>query len=684
MMNPSLIAPKSIALVGASNELSKPGGKALANLLSAKFDGEIYPVNPKEQIVQGINCFKEITEIPNCDLAIIAIASKFVNPTVDYLAEHKGTKAFIVLSAGFSEVGGEGIALEQELVQIINKHQASLIGPNCIGVMNTHYAGVFAGPIPKLDPKGCDFVSGSGATAVFILETAIQRGLPFASIYSVGNSATIGVEEVLEYWDNNFGENSSKIKLIYIEQVHNPQKFLKHTTSLIKKGCRIAAVKSGTSEAGSRAVSSHTGSLAGSDSAVDALFRKAGIIRCSSRDELITIGSVLFYKELKGNNIAIITHAGGPGILCTDALQKNGMNVPKIEDEKANELLSKLYYGSSVANPIDFLATGTAEQLGIILDYVDNYFDNIDGSIVIFGTPGLFDVTDAYNVLNNKINTLKKPIFPVLPSPVQAAKETEHFINLGKAIFPDEANLATALAKVYNTNKPAEIEKYNLTKEDIEFRNEIFSKVSTNEFLPPDINKNILEYVGLPLVPEYYYADKKSIDKDVHNFQYPVVMKVIGPVHKSDVGGVVLNIQNGEEVLSNYDKLMQITDATGVLVQPMVSGTELFIGLKKEDDFGHIIFFGLGGIFVEVLKDISYKLLPINNYEAHELIKSIKSYPLIQGIRGKKGIDQDRLADILMKVSKLSQILPEITEMDINPLIATENSIFSVDMRIKI
>ncbi len=684
MINQSLIAPKSIALVGASNELSKPGGKALANLLSAKFDGDIYPINPKEQVVQGIKCFKEITEIPKCDLAIIAIASKFVNPTVEYLAEQKGTKAFIVLSAGFSEVGGEGIALEQELVQIINKHQASLIGPNCIGVMNTHYAGVFAGPIPKLDPKGCDFVSGSGATAVFILETAIQRGLPFASIYSVGNSATIGVEEVLEYWDKNFDENSSKIKLIYIEQVHNPHKFLKHTTSLIKKGCRIAAVKSGTSEAGSRAVSSHTGSLAGSDSAVEALFRKAGIIRCSSRDELITVGSVLFYKELKGNNIAIITHAGGPGILCTDALQKNGVNVPKIEDEKANELLSKLYYGSSVANPIDFLATGTAEQLGIILDYVDNYFDNIDGSIVIFGTPGLFDVTDAYNVLNDKINTLKKPIFPVLPSPVQAAKETEHFINLGKAIFPDEANLATALAKVYNTNKPAEIEKYDLTNDDIEFRNEILSNVSKNEYLPPYISKKILEYVGLPLVPEYYYADKKNLEKDIYNFIYPVVMKVIGPVHKSDVGGVVLNIQNGEEALSIYDKLMQITDATGVLVQPMVSGTELFIGLKKEDDFGHLIFFGLGGIFVEVLKDISYKLLPINNYEAKELIKSVKSYPIIQGIRGKKGIDQDRLADILMKVSKLSQILPEITEMDINPLIATENSIFSVDMRIKL
>lgn len=682
MINSFLTNPKSIALVGASNDETKPGGKALKNLLSTNFQGALYPVNPKESTVQGLNCYKEVSEIPNCELAILAIASKFVNQTVEYLALNKGTKAFIIFSAGFSEVGEEGKKLEQELVEIIRKYDASLIGPNCIGVLNTNYAGVFAGPIPSLSPKGCDFVSGSGATAVFILETAIERGLPFSSIYSVGNSATIGVEEVLEYWDDSFDESSSKVKLIYIEQVHNPHKFLKHTSSLIKKGCRIAAVKAGTTEAGSRAVSSHTGSLAGSDAAVDALFRKAGIIRCYSREELITVASVLIYKELKGSNIAVVTHAGGPGILCTDALQKNGMNVPKIAGEIADELLSKLFYGSSVANPIDFLATGTAEQLGVILDYVDNYFDNIDGSVVIFGTPGLFDVTEVYNVLDKKITECKKPIFPVLPSPVQAKKETQHFISLGRTIFPDETNLANAIAKVYHTSKPINISSYSLTEKDIEFKNNILSNIIPGEFISPEIISKIFDYLEIPRLPEITGNTFEEITSKI-DFDYPMVMKVIGPVHKSDVGGVILNINNIDELQIAFDKIMQIPDSTTALVQPMISGTELFIGLKKEEEFGHLIFFGLGGIFVEVLKDITNSLTPINREEAQKMITSIKGYPILKGIRGKKGIDQEKLVDILLKVSKLTEILPEISEMDINPLIANEKGIYSIDSRIK-
>lgn len=682
MINSYLINPKSIALIGASNDETKPGGKALKNLLSTGFQGKLYPVNPKEATVQGLACYRDVNEIPECELAILAIASRFINQTVEFLASNKGTRAFIVFSAGFSEIGEEGKKLEKELVEIINKYDASLIGPNCIGVLNTNYAGVFAGPIPKLSPKGCDFVSGSGATAVFILETAIERGLPFSSIFSVGNSATIGVEEVLEYWDETHDKNSSQVKLIYIEQVHNPQKFLKHTSSLIKKGCRIAAIKAGTTEAGSRAVSSHTGSLAGSDAAVDALFRKAGIIRCSSREELVTVASVLVYKELIGNNIAVVTHAGGPGILCTDALQKNGMNVPKIQGEKAEELLSKLFYGSSVANPIDFLATGTAEQLGIILDYIDNYFDNIDGSIVIFGTPGLFDVTNAYKVLDNKIAECKKPIFPVLPSPVQAKKETDYFISLGRTIFPDETNLANALAKVYHTPKPVEIQHYELNDRDIEFRNQLMSQIESGKFAQPEVIAKIFDYVGIPRLPEITGKSLNEL-KEKMNFDYPVVMKVVGPVHKSDIGGVVLNIQNDEELEEAYNKIMAIPEAIGALVQPMISGTELFIGAKKEEDFGHLLFFGLGGIFVEVLKDVANSLAPLTVEEANRIIKSIKAYPIIQGIRGKRGVDQNKLVEILLKVSKMVEILPEITEMDINPLIANENGIYSIDSRIK-
>lgn len=682
MINSSLINPKSIALIGASNDETKPGGKALKNLLSTNYQGKIYPVNPKETVVQGLECYRDISELPECDLAIFAIPAKLINSGVEYLALQKGTKAFIIFSAGFSEIGEEGKKLEQELAQIVKKYNASLIGPNCIGVLNTNYAGVFAGPIPKLSPNGCDFVSGSGATAVFILETAIERGLMFSSIYSVGNSAIIGVEEVLEFWDNTFDQNSSKVKLIYIEQVHNPEKFLKHTSSLIRKGCRIAAIKSGTTEAGSRAVSSHTGSLAGSDTAVDALFRKAGIIRCYSRDELVTVASALVYKELTNNRIAVVTHAGGPGILCTDALQKNGMLVPKIEGEKANELLTKLHYGSSVGNPIDFLATGTAEQLGTILDYVDNYFDNIDGSIVIFGTPGLFDVTEAYNVLFEKINNLKKPIFPVLPSPIQARRETDHFISLGGTIFPDETNLANALARIYFTPKPSEISPYRLTDEDLEFRKQILDSIDQNGFISQKNIAKIFDYCEIPRSPEIIANSIEEI-KSKLNFDYPVAIKVVGPVHKTDVGGVILNIQNENELERSFQKIMNIQGAQAALVQPMISGTELFIGVKKEEDFGHLIFFGLGGIFVEVLKDVTNALLPITKIEAVNLIKNIKGYPIIRGIRGKKGIDEENLADILLRVSRLVSIFPEITEMDINPLIANEKGIYSIDSRIK-
>ncbi|MGB9701911.1 MAG: acetate--CoA ligase family protein [Candidatus Kapaibacteriota bacterium] len=685
MFNQELVNPKSIALIGASNDPTKPGGKALLNLLSTNYSGKLYPVNPKEESVQGMKCYQDVTQLPDVDLAILAIASKFVNQTVEFLAKNRKTKAFIVFSAGFSEIGEEGKQLENELAEIIKKYDASLIGPNCIGVLNTNYAGVFAGPIPKLDKFGCDFVSGSGATAVFILETAIQRGLPFSSIYSVGNSATIGVEEVLEYWDETFNpENSSKNKLIYIEQVHNPEKFLKHTTSLILKGCRIAAVKSGTTEAGSRAVSSHTGSLAGSDAAVEALFKKAGIIRCYSREELITVASILNYKELKGKNIAVITHAGGPGILCTDALQKNGLNVPKITSPKAEELLSKLYYGSSVANPIDFLATGTAEQLGIILDYVDNYFDEIDGMIVIFGTPGLFNVTEVYNVLHQKLSTCKKPIFPVLPSPIQAKEETEHFVNLGRTFFPDETPLATALAKVYYTPKPHLVEQLNYTDYDEQMFKEILAESENDNFINPNLVSKILDAVHIKQLPQIVSNSFEELTSKCKNWDYPLVMKVVGPVHKSDVGGVILNIQNIQELEKAYQKIMSLKDATAVLVQPMIKGTELFVGIKKEKDFGHLIFFGLGGIFIEVLKDVNFSLAPLDKVQAQSLIKNIKAYPIIKGIRGQKGIDEEQLAEIIIRISDLIHYLPEIEEMDINPLIATKKEIFAIDTRIKI
>lgn len=329
MIHEKLINPKSIVVVGASNTLQTPGGSVLKNLIEHNFKGKLWAVNPKETEVQGIKCYQNIEEIPETDLAIIAIAAKFTLETVKVLAHKKNTKGFIIFSAGFSEKDLAGKQLEEAITAEINAVGGTLLGPNNIGLINQNYAGVFTTPIPKLNSGGVDFISGSGATAVFIIEAAMATGLPFSSVYSVGNSAQIGVEEILEYLDTTFNSKlSSKVKLLYIESIENPKKLLLHAISLIKKGCKIAAIKAGSSTEGSRAASSHTGALANSDVAVDALFKKAGIIRCYGRNELITVAGILISKELLGKNIAIITHAGGPAVMLTDALSKNGLSVP--------------------------------------------------------------------------------------------------------------------------------------------------------------------------------------------------------------------------------------------------------------------------------------------------------------------------------------------------------------------
>lgn len=676
-----LLNPKSILVVGGSNDIEKPGGKILHNILNGGFKGVIEAVNPKEDYVQGMISHRSIDTVMDIDLAILAIPAKFCMQTVEKLLE-KGTKAFIILSAGFSEFGEEGKKLEEEIADKITKAGGSLIGPNCIGVCNTHYKGVFAGLIPRLDPKGVDIVSGSGATIAFILELAIPRGLSFNNIISVGNSAQIGVEEVLEYWDNTFDpKTSSKVKLVYIEQIKNPYKFFIHSRSLINKGARIAAIKAGRTEAGSRAVSSHTGALAGSDTSVDTLFKKAGIVRCYSRVELVYVGGVLQHRQLNGPNIAVITHAGGSGVMLTDTLTEEGLNVPPIEGPAAEELLSQLYHGSSVSNPIDFLATGNADQLGTILEYVDREFDNIDGSVVIFGTTGMFDVTGVYDVLHEKMKWSKKPIYPCLPSVVQAKNAVDHFLTLGRVDFTDEVTLGKALSKAYNTPSPAELPE--LPEVNIKTIREIIDN-SEEGYLHPKKMIQLLDAAGIPRIEEKVTDSKDEAVAFAEEIGYPLVMKVVGPVHKTDVGGVTLNIRHNDIVEREFDKMMAIKDATGVLLQPMHHGTEVFVGAKHEPGYGHIVLSGLGGIFIEVLKDVSAGLAPISKEEALKMFKELKSYKLIEGVRKREGVNQDIWADILVKLSALLKAAPEIAELDLNPLMGRMDSVVAVDGRIRI
>ncbi|MCD4709653.1 MAG: acetate--CoA ligase family protein, partial [Bacteroidales bacterium] len=573
--------------------------------------------------------------------------------------------------------------IEKEIVGICRKHDAALIGPNCIGVMTPAYQGVFTLPIPNLDPQGCDFISGSGATAVFIMESGLQKGLRFNHVFSVGNSAQLGVEDVLQYLDETYSkEHSSRVKMLYFETIKDPGRLLRHATSLIGKGCQIAAIKAGTTDAGSRAASSHTGAMASSDMAVDALFRKAGIVRCYGREELTTVVSVMLHPPLKGRNLAIITHAGGPAVMLTDQLAKGDMDVPNLEGPKVDELLTHLYPGSSASNPIDMLATGNAEQLGKCIDYCEHSFKEIDGIVVIFGTPGLAPVFDVYDLLFQKMQQCSKPIYPVLPSLTTAAREVEAFLSHGTINFPDEVQLGEALTLVYGTEAPAG-ESSNPEGIDLEAIRDLID-CSEEGYLAPDVIRKILDAACISRVTEEVATDEASLDLLVHKTGFPLVMKVVGPVHKSDVGGVALGIDNEIDLMDHFQRMLKIEGATGVLLQPMLEGIELFVGAKYEPGFGHIILCGLGGIYVEVMRDMATGLAPLSMEEAGRMIRSLKGYKMLEGMRGQQGINISAFEEILVRLSAVLSDNDHIAELDLNPLMGRGDQLVVVDSRIRL
>ena len=635
MINEQLLNPRSIVVIGGSNNVHKPGGAIVRNIINGGYQGELRIVNPKEDDVQGVKTCHDVKDLPQTDLAVLVVAAKYCPDYVEYLCREKGVRAFVIISAGFGEETHEGALLEQRILDACEQYGAALIGPNCIGLLNRQHHSVFTLPIPKLNPKGVDFISGSGATAVFILESAVSKGLQFNSVWSIGNGKQIGIEDVLQYMDEHFDpETDSQVKLLYIENISNPDKLLFHASSLIKKGCRIAAIKAGSSESGSRAASSHTGAIASSDAAVEALFRKTGIVRCFSREELTTVGCIFTLPPLKGRNFA----------------------VPKIEGPLADELKEKLFPGSSVANPIDFLATGTPEQLGTVIDYCENKFDHIDAIAVIYGTPGLTQLYEAYDVLDQKIKTCQKPVFPILPSQHTAGAEVAEFLAKGHVNFSDEVTLATALSQIMQTPMPAppEVQLYGI---DIPRLNKIIMGIKENGYVPPQTVRDILSCAGIPLVPELVSTSKDELIAFAQKVGYPVVAKVVGPVHKSDVGGVALNIRTAEHLALEYDRMMQIEGAT---------------------------LCGLGGIFVEVLKDVSSGLAPLSYGEAYSMIHSLRGYKILKGTRGQKGINEQKYAEIIVRLSTLLRFATEIKEMDLNPLLADENGVVAVDARILI
>jgi acetyltransferase len=620
-------------------------------LLDGHFGGDLLVVNPRQESVQGIACHATVEDLESVDLALICVPAKFCTSIVKTLALEKNTRAFIILSAGFGEESEQGKRWEAEIAEIVGSVNGCLIGPNCIGILNTHYQGVFTSPIPPLDARGCDLVSSSGATAVFLLEAGMLLGLKFAGVYSVGNSAQVGIEEVLEYMDlNHDPDRDSAIKLLYLESVSKPDKLLKHASSLIRKGVRIAAIKAGRTDAGSRAAASHTGAMTNPGTAVDALFRKAGIVSCSSREELLSVASVFNYPELKGKTVML-----------SDALSSGGLSVPLIDGPAADELLACLNPGSSVQNPIDFLATGTAQQLGTIIDYCETQFAQ---------------------VLLEKLATCSKPIFPVLPSPVNAREGIQNFTLAGRVSFPDEVALGRSLSAVYHTPAPAAADEEKPAIDPARIRDVI--EASKAGFLSPAKVGELLDAAGIPRVKETIVTSLAGIEEAMSGMRFPVAMKVIGPVHKTDVDGVLLGIGSIEAMRSGFERLMGIEAADGVLIQPMVKGMELFIGVNFEPGFGHLVVCGLGGVLIEVTKDVSSCLAPLTKTECLDMIQRLNAYQAIRGTRGRAGVSEQLFAEMIQRVSLLVEAAPEIVEMDINPLMGSARQLSAVDTRIRI
>jgi acyl-CoA synthetase (NDP forming) len=677
----ALFRPRSIVIVGGSESSSKPGGTVLANIIEHRYEGDLRIVNPGGMVL-GLPTFPSVNDLPDApELAIIAIPAKFVARSLEDLGQ-KGTKAVIILSAGFGEKGEEGKEEEKKLLAIAEKYNMTLIGPNCSGFMTPHYSGKFAGIIPALKPHSIDFISGSGATVDLVMEQADLRGLSFCNVVNVGNSIQIGVEDLLALYDENYSAEGSPILFVYLENLKKPRIFFNHARSLTQKGCTIIAIKSGVSVSGARAAASHTGAMATDDTAVQALFDKAGIIRVKSKMEMIDVACAVtgVRGAITGRHACVITDAGGPGVMLTDELERQGFTLPVLGEKTRDKLKSILPAEASVQNPIDCLPSRTPSQMRQIFQVLsEEEGGNINVICIQIGNPGIHPNNEIYREVSDAMRLNSIPVVPTLSSVKTCTEWLREFTDAGNFYFVDEVNCASALGKLLR--KPV---VYGEIPELPNYDHGGIAELMEGKegALDPDSVTGILEKAGFRFPAQTVVRSYDDLKGACDDIGYPLAMKVAGPLHKSDLGGVKLNIGEFTDAGKTWRDLMKITGAQGVTVQRMIEGTEVILGVSRDPDIGHLLMFGLGGIYTEVLKDVGFALAPLANEECYSMIRSIRAYPILRGIRGQAGIEENILAENLSRLSRLVFDFPRISEMDINPLKGSGNEVYVVDARI--
>ena len=693
-----IMKPKSIAVIGASTKEHTIGSDIMKRLQEYKFNGKIYPVNPKGGIIEGLQAYTSITEVPGeVDLAIIVVNAKFVLSTIDQCHE-KGIKGICIITAGFKETGAEGAELEKQLVEKIHEYGMRCVGPNCLGVVNTHpdirMDGCFAESLPERGNIG--FVSQSGALGGGILNILKDLNLGFAQFISIGNQADVNAETAIEYWEND--EDVEQI-LLYMESIQNPANFRKLASRITKKK-PILALKSGRSAAGASAASSHTGSLAGADKAAAALLHQSGVIREFSLKNLFATAKVFANCPIpKGDRVAIITNSGGPGIMATDAVCEYGMQMAKISDATKEKLRSFLPAAASVKNPIDMIASAPIEHYKQTLETVIAD-ENVDMIITIY-LPflGLKDIDVAKALMEIKAKNPQKPVIGVFMTKSEFFnKISDMDVNMPFFMYAEEA--ADGLNRLNQQRLWMERPEGKIPSFDVDYKKaqEIIAK-SVNEGrdqLTTRESIDVLDAYGIRVCKSGFAKSEDEAVTIADSIGYPVVMKMTSKTtsHKTDVGGVRVNIQSAEQLRAEYQDLISkleekglLEGLEGVIIQEMVKGNrEMVCGIATDPQYGPMMMFGLGGVFIEVMKDVTFRIAPLTDIDAKEMIKSVKAYKLLEGARGTKPAQMEQIEETLLRLSQLVHDFKFIDELDINPLLISEKTGegIAVDGRIKV
>jgi len=689
--------PKSVAVIGASTDPDKLGYAVLENLVEGGYaqQGKVYPINPHAEKILGYEVFSSVTEVPGeIDLAVIVIPYTYV-PDVLRECGEKGIPAVVVISAGFREAGMEGLERELELIEIAKEHGIRLVGPNCLGIIDT-FTPLNASFSAGTPPKGpMAFMSQSGALGTAILDWAQAGRLGLSKFVSLGNKADVSEIDLMKAWVDDPDTN---VILMYSEGLPNGQEFIEVAREITRK-IPLVAVKSGVTESGSRAVSSHTGSLAGSEQAYQAAFQQAGVLRAEDMASLFDMALALGYQPpLKNDRIAIVTNAGGPGILATDALEHRGMSLSRLEVETIQDLEQYLPDAASAANPVDVLGDARANRYEFALKAVSED-PNVDGLLVVLTPQAMTEIGATAEAVGKISQEIDKPIMGCFmgEAKVESGIEVLRKYNVPNYSFPERAALAFRAMADYREIRLRPQPEFETFEVDQQAVRDVIERVkSEDRYSIGDLEAwDILEAYGIRIPKSKLAESQDQAVEYAAEIGYPVVLKITSPdiLHKTDVGGVKVGLESPEEVrdafelmLYRAERYLPEAEVWGCQVQEMAppGGLEVLIGMNRDPQFGPLITFGLGGIYVEALKDVTFRVAPFSRKEAQAMLEEIRASALLEGVRGEPPVDKDSIVEILMRVGQLVQQFPEIAELDINPLIVYPEGqgAIAIDMRL--